>query len=173
MKLRQSLSQVARLAVPNYLGTIAFFFMFWLWLLVVGIVIVAVGNLAVSALLVIPLGILLLGLLWNLTLNGLWWLVLKLLWSRPPKWLQSGNWQDFWQGFLISVAASLPLAIFFVLRYGVPPILVAVLSNTPKAWGSAGQQFGYAMATYPADFVRQCFWLWLICAFCLYRLRWA
>ena len=150
-----------RLAIPAYgLAAVAPAFFVWQSLFL-GAAVVLSGAagvediLFVLALFSVPL---LLGALWFLFWAGAYALLLRLLWSSPPKWLRLPQMSTLVnRDFGVLVSATLPLAITFLLQVGMK---VSLRHRFPS--------FSSLRLSYET-FLLESFWLWFISAVFLYH----
>ncbi|QYO63338.1 hypothetical protein [Leptolyngbya sp. 7M] len=151
--------QAFRLAIPTFLGTIVFSVYFWAFLigpLVLTVVSLEPEGLVISLLSLVSLAI---GFLWYLAIKILYFFLLRLLWSSPPKWLRPKlNWKHSLKNFCISVLATIPIAIQFLI-----PLLV-------KAHLEVNYSLIFRLRFNIEEIILRNAWLWFICAALLLHL---
>ncbi|NJL42041.1 MAG: hypothetical protein HC840_24085 [Leptolyngbyaceae cyanobacterium RM2_2_4] len=104
-----------KLAIPSYLGgVVVFTFGFWQYT-AASVALAITQNAGSTAILCIAFLCLLGGAVWYLLLTLLFSLLLRLLWSKPPKWLKpSTNWRRILQNFSIATLSALPVLLAFI-----------------------------------------------------------
>lgn len=110
---------------------------------------------------VISLATLLCGLVWFLLLNGLYLLLLRLLWAKPPTWIRiTQGRRDTVVSFLIGAVSCLPVTALALRslshRYGGTEVLIRELA--------AGRDEGAMTATVTLHY----WWIWFLVAIALY-----
>ncbi|MGV0026126.1 hypothetical protein [Phormidesmis priestleyi] len=103
-----------KLAVPPYLGaTVIFAFEFWRYSVMGAILFVTGNNAAIFFFTVSSIG-LLLAFVWFLILIGIYALLLKFLWSNPPKFFSLPGFKSLViRDFGILVISLLPIVAIF------------------------------------------------------------
>ena len=109
--------QATRLSIPTYLGGVMYFaFFFWSYLMVWLHALVI--NSSMSPLLMLAAaGFAIAGWSWYVLVRILYTLILKLLWSKPPQWLQvSPSKRSTLTNYAVIVFATLPVALIYALK---------------------------------------------------------
>ena len=147
-----------RLAVPAYaLAAIAPVVELWHYFLL-GTLLSFVGVKEGLLAFAVSLLFLLFGLLWFLFCAGAYSLLLRLLWSSPPKYLKLPTLPTLInRDFGILVTATLPVAITFFTYVGLEPSLYYHLPT-----------FSLFRLSYKT-FLLELSWLWFVCAVFLYH----
>ena len=154
--------KAAKLAIPAYgCATVVMSAAVWQFLLIGGIAGLAGAGLeGFGFCLMLSAVALSMSIIWFLLWTGIYGLVLKLLWSKPPKWLALPDAITLAQrDFPILTLSTLPIAILFLLRIALNVSLRQSLQSPPSF-----------SLSYDAFFLKF-FWLWLMSASALYH-RW-
>lgn len=154
----QAWAMAIRLAVPAYgLATVAPAFEVWRFFLL-GSLLSFSGTEGLLIVFAVSLLALLIGLLWFLFWAGAYSLLLRVLWSSPPRWLRLPKLPMLVnRDFGVLVTAALPMAIAFFANVGLRASL------------------RYRLLTFSAfkmsyeTFLLEFFWLWFISAVFLYH----
>jgi hypothetical protein len=147
-----------KLAIPAYFGgTVIFAFEFWRYSLVGGLL-ATTGNEGLILFFTISAIALLVAFMWFLILTGLYMVLLKLLWSKPPRWLILPRFRALVvRDFGVLVLSILPIiaifAIYILFATGLEQTFTDL--KTPKL-------------TYDL-FLLRFSWLWLVSAAYLYQ----
>jgi hypothetical protein len=161
MKLFPSMSSwghAAKLYVAAYVGVVVFTSVFWFFLLTVPIAIMARTAEFLPFFFTLAIGSLLLGFAFYQVIRFVYWLFLKMLWSKPPQSITPKGFRASLHSFCILTVASLPLAIGCYL-----PMLVDLYAEMQ----TTHQPVKPHALTPP---IMMWFsWLWLIAAAYLYQ----
>ncbi|MBW4653980.1 MAG: hypothetical protein KME20_13230 [Kaiparowitsia implicata GSE-PSE-MK54-09C] len=147
----KAIIRACQLCLWNYLGLVIFFFAFWCLFLggiFLSINIFSVDPLILSALAFVPL---LIGVALFAIALLIWSLILRILWTKPPAWLNV-QWREFGWDCLTSLLATLSLAILFFSK-------IFIYYNIEKVFLVDLEYRGIA-----EDIVLNFWWLWLIVA---------
>ena len=155
---RKAWTMAIRLAVPAYaLAAIVPAVELWRFVLL-GTLLSFVGIEEGLLGFAVALLFLLLGLLWFLFCAAAYSLLLRLLWSSPPKYLKLPMLSTLInRDFGILVTATLPVAITFFAYVGLEPSLYYHLP-TPSTFRLSYETF-----------LLECSWIWFVCAVFLYH----
>lgn len=157
-----ALLKAAKLSLPAYgCGTVIFSSATWQFLLIGGIAGVSGGGIeSFGFCLMISVGTLAVSIAWFLLWTGLYSVVLKLLWAKPPRWLALPTQSTLAnRDFPILTLSTLPVAVLFLLHIALNASLRHTLQSPPPL------RLGYDA------FLLKFFWLWFVSATSLYH-RW-
>lgn len=147
-----------KLAIPAYLfATVILAFEFWRYF-IGGCLSPILGYDGLVVFFAFSAVLLLLGLIWFLILAGIYTLLLKFLWSKPPQWLSTPRFRVLIiRDFRILVLSALPITVIFV-------IYVLFATGSKRIFADIrASRLTYDM------FVFKFSWLWLISAAYLYQ----
>ncbi|AFY45218.1 hypothetical protein [Nostoc sp. PCC 7107] len=149
-----------KLAIPAYFGaTVVFAFEFWRYFLV-GSLLAVTGNNNLILFFVVSVIALLLAFIWFLILAGGYALLLRFLWSNPPKWLTLPKFRSLIiRDFVILVLSLLPIVTLFII-----PIYILSVSSLQQRFGDV-RTFRVTLDVFLLRF----WWIWLISAAYLYQ----
>jgi hypothetical protein len=147
-----------KLVIPAYVGaTVIFAFEFWRYSLVGGLLAITHGSDSMFFFMISG-GALILAFAWFLVLVGIYALLLKLLWSKPPKWLCLPKFGTLIiRDFGILVLSIFPIAVLFALY-------VLLIRNPEETFTNLGTP----RITYDV-FLLRFSWLWTVAAAYLYQ----
>jgi hypothetical protein len=147
-----------KLAIPAYLGaTVIFAFEFWRYSLVGGLLAIT-GNEGLVFFFAVSAVALLLALIWFLILAGIYTLLLKFLWSKPPRWLSLPRFRALVvRDFGVLVLSILPIIVIFA-------IYILFFTSFKQTFADLKT----ARLTYDL-FLLRFSWLWLVSAAYLYQ----
>jgi len=149
-----------RLAVPAYaVASVALAIEVWRGCFL-GLLLAFAGIEGLALGLAVSLLFLLLTLLWFLLWSAAYALLLRLLWSSPPKWLRLPAFATLVnRDFGILIAATLPVAVTCFVRFGLR--LNSQLYSADFSSLSLSSEY--------RSFVLESFWLWFVAALFLYH----
>lgn len=157
----RSLVGALKLMIATYLGGMVFAFAFW-FLLINSLILFGLTLHTDSFVLALPgIFFLVAGLIFYVIQLGVWSLFLKILWSKPPQFFRV-KWSRFWIDFSISVVATLPIALVFILKFGYQDSWKVFLTKA-----SIHSEYLLGVRQTVPNFLIQFAWLWFICAACL------
>lgn len=147
-----------KLAIPAYFGaTVIFAFEFWRYSLV-GSFLAITGNEGSIFFFAVSAVALLLALIWFLILVGIYTLLLKLLWSKPPRWLSPPGFRALIiRDFGVLLLSILPVIAIFA-------IYILFITSLKQAFADLRTP----RLTYDL-FLLRFSWLWFISAAYLYQ----
>ena len=153
-----------KLAIPAYLfATVILAFDFWRFFLG-GCLIAIAGYKDLNVSLIFSAVILLLGLIWFLILAGIYTLLLKFLWSKPPQLLSMPSFKSLViRDFGILMLSTLPITVIFAIYI----LFVSNYENTFADFKTPRLTYNI-LSTYNI-FLLRFSWLWLISAAYLYQ----
>jgi hypothetical protein len=161
MKVFPSMSSwvhAAKLCILAYAGVVVFTSAFWFFLLSALIAIMVGVAEFIPFLALLGVGALLAGFVFHQVARFIYWLLLRIFWSKPPKAIAPKGFKASLHSFYILTLASLPLAIVCYLPMFID--LYAEMQTTHQMVKSHDLTPAVLMWFW---------WLWLIAAAYLYE----
>jgi hypothetical protein len=155
---RSSWIQAAKLYLVAYIGVVVLTAFFWFFVLTGAISILFNGAEFLPFFLAVSIGALIAGFVFYQCLRLVYWLILKVLWSKPPQWLKQSGFRASLHSFSILTVATLPLAIVCYL-----PMFIDLYTKMETSRYVAE----YQDLTTPS--LMWFSWLWLIASAYLYQ----
>ena len=146
-----------RLAIPAYAAALVIpLFIYWQFLFISIVLLIEREEVALFFLGVAAIT-LMLSTLWYLLLIASYSLFLRILWSRPPQWLQlPQSWTTKFLHLGVAAVATLPIAIAYALNTLVIESVEQLTLTDLKA-------------LCPPNFILKLTWIWIIAAAYLYQ----